>query len=127
MTTFPSRTAFGQTVYTPAEIAVVLRISEKSVRREIQRGRLSAVRIGNQYRISPGNLIAWLGRTTFHELFTPLEGLDEAEATATAIRVIAQVRAERPVLKRPTQAAPGPEEVRRRREARREAEGQKKD
>jgi excisionase family DNA binding protein len=87
-------------VYTPAEIAAALRVSEESVRREIRRGKLGAARVGNQYRSTLNDLSGWLGER-YLELFSPLGalssligqgGLDEAEANALALEIVATIR-----------------------------------
>jgi len=44
---------------TPAEVADWARVSERTVRREITNGHLPARRIGAQWRVDPGDLVAW--------------------------------------------------------------------
>ncbi len=55
-----SRGAYrGQAFYTVAQIAERWLCSERTIRREIKRGRLVAHRIGVQLRISHADLIAY--------------------------------------------------------------------
>jgi len=90
-------------VFTPREVARTLRIDEETVRREIRRGRLEALQIGRQYRITSGDLVRWLGKDRFLELFAPIEaltsmigagGLDEAEAHELASKLVQRARQE---------------------------------
>lgn len=133
--TMTPRSAFGQTVYTTAEIAAILRVSEESVRREIRRGVLGAARIGSQYRVTTRDLSDWLGASHYHDLFSPLGPLseiigtgtlEEHAASETASRLVAKARAERPAPSRTNRVAPSPDEVRQRREARQQSERQLK-
>ena len=62
-------------IYTPAEVAHVLRVNEETVRREIRREQLGALQVGRQYRITAPDLIAWLGQDRYFELFRPHEVL----------------------------------------------------
>jgi excisionase family DNA binding protein len=70
-------------VFTTAEIAHVLRVSNESVRREIRRGQLHAMQIGRQYRSTADDLIAWLGANRYNELFGHVQRVDEKLATAS--------------------------------------------
>ena len=88
-------------VFTPAEVARVLRVDEETVRREIRRGRLGAVQVGRQYRLTSSDLMGWLGQVRFVELFTPYKALtsllgsgnlDEIEAEKTALELTRRVR-----------------------------------
>ncbi len=128
-----SRPAFGQTVYTPAEVARVLRVSEESIRREIRRGILNAARVGSQYRVTSNDLSTWLGATHYRDLFNPLGAiseligtgtLEEDEATRVAIEIIAKTRATQPTPIPTGRTAPSPDEMRKRRENRIKAEHQ---
>ena len=56
-------------IYSTAELAAALNVSEESIRREIRRGHLQAMRIGRQYRATPKDLIHWLGKNRYNELF----------------------------------------------------------
>lgn len=60
-------------VYTPGEVARVLRVNEETVRRAIRTDKLSALRVGDQYRLSPTDLARWIGMDRYLELFSPLE------------------------------------------------------
>lgn len=89
-------------VYTPGEVARVLRINEETVRRAIRTGKLSALHIGDQYRLSPTDLGKWIGMDRYLELFSPLEdarqvfgtgGLSDDEADALALEAVRIVRA----------------------------------
>jgi excisionase family DNA binding protein len=48
-------------IYSPSEVAQVLRINEETVRRAIRNKQLTALRIGDQYRLSPTDLGHWIG------------------------------------------------------------------
>jgi excisionase family DNA binding protein len=114
-------------VYTPAEIAQVLRVDEATIRREIQRGNLSAIRIGRQYRFTGSDLEGWLGKERYLKLFTPVEalleligsgGMEEDEATRRAEALVRRAREELGAP-RPEGPAPSPAEVAKRRQQRR--------
>jgi excisionase family DNA binding protein len=105
------------TIFTPEDVARRLRVSEETVRREIRGNHLNAQRIGKQYRISAGDLKAYLGDARFTEWFLQANdlrdaigsgGLPEAEAIALADKAVRQVREERPApaagQKAPTKA-----------------------
>jgi excisionase family DNA binding protein len=88
-------------VYSPSEVAQVLRINEETVRRAIRNQKLSALHVGDQYRLSPSDLGKWLGMDRYIELFSPLEdarqalgsgGMNEAEADALALEAVHAVR-----------------------------------
>jgi len=111
-----------QRVFTPKEIAYTLRVDEETVRREIRRERLNALQIGRQYRITTGDLVHWLGKERFIELFAPVEaltsivgsgGLDEEEALDLAERLVKRARQE--TTRVPEAEAPSAVEVRKRR------------
>jgi excisionase family DNA binding protein len=109
-------------IYTPAEVAQALRVGEETIRREIRRKRLPAIQIGRQYRITPGDLIGWLGRERYLELFSPLEelfsllgsgGLADAEAQTEAEALVRRARGE--TVRTIEGPAPSADEVRARR------------
>ena len=109
-----------QRVYTPAEVAQILRVNEETVRREIRREQLRAVQVGRQYRITPADLIAWLGKERYVEIFRPHEALlellgagdlDDDVASETAQMLVRRARAG---IRQVEGDAPSPEEVRRR-------------
>jgi excisionase family DNA binding protein len=89
-------------IYSPSEVAQVLRINEETVRRAIRNKQLTALRIGDQYRLSPTDLGQWIGMDRYLELFRPLEdavrvlgsgGLNDDEADALALEAVHAVRA----------------------------------
>lgn len=89
-------------IYNPSEVAQVLRINEETVRRAIRNKQLTALRIGDQYRLSPSDLSTWIGMERYLELFHPLEdavrvigmgGLNDAQAEALALEAVHAVRA----------------------------------
>jgi excisionase family DNA binding protein len=89
-------------IYSPSEVAQVLRINEETVRRAIRNKQLTALRIGDQYRLSPTDLGLWIGMDRYLELFRPLEdavralgvgGLNDDEADALALEAVHAVRA----------------------------------
>ena len=121
----PAEQFFAARVYTPAEIARSLKVGEETIRREIKRGRLSAIKVGNQYRATAGDLIKWLGEARYVELFESEDallgllgagGLEEEEATRLAGELVRRVRRER--VQKPAEPAPAPDEVRQRRKRR---------
>jgi excisionase family DNA binding protein len=121
---------FGQPIYTSAEVANALRVSEESVRREIRRGTLTAARIGNQYRLTANDLAAWLGESRYRELFSPLGplgaligfgGLEEDAAQNLALKAVKEVRLNVPSVSGVT--APNPAEVKAHRQKQRRLDG----
>lgn len=118
-------------VFTPLEVAQVLRVNEETVRREIRRGNLTAVRVGNQYRMAASDLSKWLGDERFLELFSPLEalsgllgsgGLSEKEAAILSEKAVKDARAELWQDRKRTGTALSAVDVRKRIAARRKAE-----
>ncbi len=88
--------------YKPEEVALRLRVSEETVRREIRSKHLGALLVGKQYRIAPSDLIAYLGEDRYNEWFGLRDDLraaigsgdlDEDEARDFATRAIKTVRA----------------------------------
>jgi excisionase family DNA binding protein len=72
-----------QPIFTIAEIAAGLRMSDETIRRKIQSGELNALQIGSgprkTIRILARDLVQWLGPTTAREVFGLGEGLLEVE------------------------------------------------
>jgi excisionase family DNA binding protein len=110
-------------VYSPAEVARLLRVNEETVRREIRRGHLGALRVGNQYRSTISDLAKWLGEERFIELFSPLGvlseligkgGLSETQAIQVASKTVKQVRKKTPLPRKYDGSAPTPVQVRKR-------------
>jgi excisionase family DNA binding protein len=111
--------------YTPEEIALRLRVSEETVRREIRAKHLGALQVGKQYRVAPSDLIAYLGKQRYEEWFGPREdlkavigsgGLPEDEAQELAVRAVKAIRAEETVgvqPKRPPSRDTNPEALER--------------
>jgi excisionase family DNA binding protein len=68
-------------VYTIAEIATGLKMSDETIRRKIQKGELRALEIGNgnrkTLRILPKDLVNWIGVANAREIFGIGEGLEE--------------------------------------------------
>lgn len=109
-------------IYSPGEVARVLRVNEETVRRAIRNKQLTALRIGDQYRLSPSDLGKWIGMDRYLELFRPLEdavqvlgtgGLNDDEAHALALEAVHAVRAsssrfvDAPAPERTPRASPG--------------------
>lgn len=108
------------TVFTPAEVARVLRVTSETVRRKIVSGELGAIEVGGkqrkQYRITLADLSGWLGPERAAQLFGIGAGLNALEtamrgADADALErelsaAVAAVRAEQdrpgPFLPTPT-------------------------
>ena len=87
--------------YKPEEVALRLRVSEETVRREIRLKHLGALLIGKQYRIAPSDLIAYLGEHRYNEWFGLREDLraaigsgelEEDEARELAARAVRAIR-----------------------------------
>ena len=88
--------------YKPEEVALRLRVSEETVRREIRLKHLGALLVGKQYRIAPSDLIAYLGEDRYNEWFGSREDLRAAigsgqlgddKARDIATRAVRAVRA----------------------------------
>jgi excisionase family DNA binding protein len=58
-------------LYSPNQVAAVLRISSGTVRREIRKGSLRAFRAGGQWRILGSDLVKYLNQRTGVALNTP--------------------------------------------------------
>ncbi|MCL6527268.1 MAG: helix-turn-helix domain-containing protein [Thermaceae bacterium] len=71
-------------VYTVAEVARILRVSDETIRRKVSSGELGAVEVSSgrrkQYRILYRDLVAWLGPEQARALFGVGEGLREVRA-----------------------------------------------
>ena len=61
----------GEQIYTPAEVARVLRISPVTVARSIRSGKLKAFRVGGQWRVLGRELIAYIQEETRTALSKP--------------------------------------------------------
>lgn len=88
----------GQTVFTPAEVAAVLRVTPETIRRRIMAGDLRALEVGGkerkQYRITATDLADWLGLERASQLFgigAGLLALERALAEHTGEEVEAAV------------------------------------
>ena len=110
-----------QRIYTPTEVAQILRVNEETIRREIRREQLRALQIGRQYRITAADLMAWLGEERYVEIFRPHEALlallgagdlGDAEVSEVAQNLVHRARAE--TVRQLDGDAPSPDEVRRR-------------
>lgn len=118
----------NKTVFTPVEVAQVLRITSETVRRKILSGELGAIEVGGekrkQYRITLTDLNRWLGPERSAQLFgadAGLYALGEALAKGDdhffeeeLLDIIQNVRAKQPL---PAADAylptPSPEEIQR--------------
>ena len=117
-----------QTVFTPVEVAQVLRVTSETIRRKIISGELGAIEVGGekrkQYRITLSDLNRWLGPERSEQLFGAAAGLHvlgealaqaddqffEEELPAIVQRVRAQRRLPADDTYLPT---PTPEEIQR--------------
>ncbi len=123
MTDYSSRT-----VFTPVEVAQVLRVTSETIRRKIISGELGAIEVGGdkrkQYRITLSDLNRWLGPERSTQLFGAAAGLHAlGEALAQAgdhffeeelPEIIQKVRAERPLPATDASLpSPTPEEIQR--------------
>lgn len=113
-------------VFTPAEVAGVLRVTPETIRRKIVSGELGAVEVGGkerkQYRITATDLSAWLGPERAGQLFGIGASLRAVEAAFAAhpyeeveqaiAEAVQAVKARREPATGETQATPTPEEIR---------------
>lgn len=105
-------TAFSsQVVFTPVEVAQVLRVTSETIRRKIISGELGAVEIASgkrkQYRITLTDLSRWLGPERSAQLFGADAGLhvlgealarvDDRYFEEELPEIIRQVRTEQPL------------------------------
>ncbi len=74
-------TTFTHNVFTIAEVAKVLRVSDETIRRKIIAGELEAIEVSSKprktYRIAPYALVRWLGAEKANDLFGVQEGFEE--------------------------------------------------
>jgi excisionase family DNA binding protein len=72
---------FTNQVFTIAEVAKVLRVSDETIRRKIIAGELEAIEVSSKprktYRIAPYALVRWLGAEKAREAFGIGQGLHE--------------------------------------------------
>ncbi|GAA5504091.1 hypothetical protein Dxin01_03859 [Deinococcus xinjiangensis] len=101
--------SLSKTVFTPVEVAQVLRVTSETIRRKIISGELGAIEVGGekrkQYRITFSDLSRWLGPERSAQLFgadAGIHALGEALAKADdhyfeeeLPEMIQKVRAER--------------------------------
>lgn len=99
----------SQTVFTPVEVAQVLRVTSETIRRKIISGELGAIEVGGekrkQYRITLSDLNRWLGPERSGQLFGAAAGLHALGETLAQAddhffeeelpEIIQKVRAER--------------------------------
>jgi excisionase family DNA binding protein len=97
-------------VYTIAEVAKVLRVSDETIRRKIVAGELEAIEVSSKprktYRIPDYALVRWLGSEKAFQLFGVRHALEElrelflkvpeTERTAILEEAITWARAQRP-------------------------------
>lgn len=103
-------TAFSsKKVFTPVEVAQVLRVTSETIRRKIVSGELGAIEVGGgkrkQYRITLSDLSQWLGPERSTQLFgadmglqalgEALAGADERYLDEELPQIIRAVRQER--------------------------------
>lgn len=100
-----------QQVFTPQEVATVLRVSSETIRRKIVSGELHALEVGGkerkQYRIFGQDLVNWLGQERVGQLFglsvvvaelrAALEGVSDAELDHTLEEALKNSRDQRVV------------------------------
>jgi excisionase family DNA binding protein len=103
-------TTFTNQVFTIAEVAKVLRVSDETIRRKIIAGELEAIEVSKKprkiYRIPPYALVRWLGaekastffgvQDGFEELRDFLLDIPEAERDQLIEDALAWARARRP-------------------------------
>ena len=112
-----------RSVFTPHEVASVLRVSPETIRRKIQAGELNALELGGserkQYRILLSDLVAWLGdervrslfgigqaATTVREAFADVSEAHLDEALAEAARARPKI-----IKRKTTQPTPSRQEI----------------
>ncbi|MFD0855941.1 helix-turn-helix domain-containing protein, partial [Actinomadura adrarensis] len=88
----------GRDMYSAEEVAERLGLHVRTVRGYIRSGRLKAVRIGKQYRISPADLEELTGRPAAADVphvevssIVQVDGLDRAAADRLSTVVVASV------------------------------------
>ncbi len=74
-------TTFTHNVFTVAEVAKTLRVSDETIRRKIIAGELEAIEVSSKprktYRIAPYALVRWLGAEKARDLFGIKNALDD--------------------------------------------------
>lgn len=113
-----------QPIFTVAEVASSLRISDETIRRKILKGELKAIELSSgsrtTFRILGTELVRWLGSNTARQLFGLGEGLLEIEKALSPLEpkereelisaAIAAAKAKAPARKKVGRAAT-PEEI----------------
>ncbi|MEU0537064.1 helix-turn-helix domain-containing protein [Amycolatopsis tolypomycina] len=100
----------AQDVYSVEQVAAQLGLHVRTVRNYVRDGRLKAVRIGKQYRITAGDLAAFTGLPVAERAAAPtaelsavveLAGVDRAAADRISTMVLASVNGPRDAGERP--------------------------
>jgi excisionase family DNA binding protein len=100
----------SEPVFTIAEVAKALRVSDETIRRKIEAGEITAIEVTSKprktYRILYQDLMAWLGQDKTEALFKRGEAFDEfrtlfadmteAEQEALISEAVSWVKAKKP-------------------------------
>lgn len=117
----------SERVFTVSEVARALRISDETVRRKIEAGKLTALEVSSKprktYRLLFSDLTAWLGAEQAKAIFGVGQALDEVREQLLQLpesqrlqiieEAVAWAKAERKVPE-PTGKTPSQEEIRKR-------------
>jgi putative molybdopterin biosynthesis protein len=68
-------------LYTPQEVAKILRVTRTTIYQHIKKGQLKAIRIGNQYRITKAQLEECLQQNAVAETKSAIDPRGDGETT----------------------------------------------
>ena len=68
-------------LYTPQEVAKILRVTRTTIYQHIKKGQLKAIRIGNQYRITKAQLEEYLQQNVVAETKRAIDPRRDGETT----------------------------------------------
>jgi excisionase family DNA binding protein len=68
-------------LYTPREVAKIVRVTRTTIYQHIKKGQLKAIRIGNQYRITKAQLEEYLQQNAVAETKSAIDPRRDGETT----------------------------------------------
>ena len=68
-------------LYTPREVAKIVRVTRTTIYQHIKKGQLKAIRIGNQYRITKAQLEEYLQQNVVAETKRTIDPRRDGETT----------------------------------------------
>jgi excisionase family DNA binding protein len=68
-------------LYTPREVAKIVRVTRTTIYQHIKKGQLKAIRIGNQYRITKAQLEEYLQQNVVAETKRAIDPRRDGETT----------------------------------------------